>query len=212
MSLSWLEVPMVIVLPVAPACRTSLLASATSWVSTGELSVPLSPPVERHEQQVRPGQLGQDRAGPGQLEHLLAQRPAYLLQHRGLGQEHPLPAGDPGQELRLHVLTHQPVIPAEGNRGPPDRAALPQVQRRQVQPGRPALGPLVQLGYLGIVQRHAGVAQQRCRLLTGQRQILRADLGDPALRAQPRDLQRRPSPAGQDQLRTTYGIRPRLHG
>jgi len=35
---SWLEVPIVNVLPVAPACWTSFLASAMFWVSTGELS------------------------------------------------------------------------------------------------------------------------------------------------------------------------------
>ena len=35
---SWLEVPMVNVLPVAPACWTSFFASVRFWVSTGEES------------------------------------------------------------------------------------------------------------------------------------------------------------------------------
>ena len=34
----WLEVPIVIVFPVAPACWTSFLASAMLWASTGEES------------------------------------------------------------------------------------------------------------------------------------------------------------------------------
>ena len=34
----WLVVPMVIVLPVSPAWRTSFLASAMFWVSMGEES------------------------------------------------------------------------------------------------------------------------------------------------------------------------------
>jgi hypothetical protein len=33
---SWLEVPMVKVWPVAPACWTSFLAAAMFWVSSGE--------------------------------------------------------------------------------------------------------------------------------------------------------------------------------
>ena len=165
------------------------------------VAVPLPPPVQRHQQQVGPGQLRQGRGGPGQLEHRLAQRPGHPLQHRGPGQEHPLPAGDPGQELRLHVLAHQPVIAAEGDRRARQRAALPQVKSRQVQPGRPALGPPVQLRHLIRAQRHLGVAQQRRRLVQGQRQIPGADLQDPALGAQPRDPQRRLGPARQRQPR-----------
>jgi len=38
---SWLVVPIVSVLPVAPACLTSFLASAMFWASTGELSYAL---------------------------------------------------------------------------------------------------------------------------------------------------------------------------
>ena len=72
--------------------------------------------------------------------------------------------GDPGQELGLHVLADQAVITAEGDRRRPQRAALPQVQRRQVQPGRPPLGPLMQHRHGVVTQHQAGVAQQRRRL------------------------------------------------
>ncbi len=165
------------------------------------VAVPLLPPVQRYQQQVRPGQIRQGRPGPGQVEYGLAQRPGHPLKHRGPGQERPLPAGDPGQELRLHILAHQPVIPAEGDRRARQRAALPQVKSRQVQPGRPALGPPVQPGHLILGQRHLSVAQQRRRLLTGQRQIPGADLQDPALGAQPRHPQRRLGPPRQRQPR-----------
>ena len=95
--------------------------------------------------------------------------------------------------------THQPVIPAEGNRRARQRTALLQVKSRQVQPGRPPLGPPVQPGHLILTQRQLRMTQQRGRLLTGERQIGGADLQDPALGAQPRDAQRRLGPAGQRQ-------------
>jgi hypothetical protein len=79
-------------------------------------------------------------ADPGQFQYRLVQRPGHRLQHRGPGQEQPLPLRDPRQELGLHVLADQPVITTEGDRRRPERAALSQVQRRQVQPdpGDPA--------------------------------------------------------------------------
>ena len=91
------------------------------------------------------------------------------------------------------------VVPAEGDRGPLDQASLPEVERRQVQPGRPALGSPVQFRYVIGGERDACSAQQRCRLLPGQRQVAGADLQDPALGAQPGDPQRWPGPAGQHQ-------------
>ena len=87
---------------------------------------PLAPLVQRHQQQIGPGQILQRRRGPGPVQHRLAQRPAHPLQHRGPGQEHPLPPGDPGQELRLHILAHQPVATAGGDRRAAGRAAFPE--------------------------------------------------------------------------------------
>ena len=165
------------------------------------VAVPLPPLVQRHQQQVGPGQIGQRRRGSGPVQHRLAQRPAHPLQHRGPGQEGPLPRGDPGQELRLHVLADEPVIPGDGDRRGPGRAAFPQAQRREIQPDRPSLGPPVQFRHLIGVQRHLRRAEQRGRLVAGQRQVSGADLGDPALGAQPRDPQRRLVPPGQRQPR-----------
>ena len=91
------------------------------------------------------------------------------------------------------------VVPAEGDRGPPDRASFSEAERRQVEPGRPSLGPAMQFRHVVIAERQASVAQQRCGLLAGQRQVGGADLKDPALSAQPRDPQRRRGPAGQHQ-------------
>jgi hypothetical protein len=117
-----------------------------------------------------------------------------------------VPCRDPGQELRLHVLADQPVIPAERDRRARQRAALPQAQRRQVQPGRPPLGPLMEHRHLIHAQRHASTAQQRRRLTGTERQVPRPDLGDPALGPQPGDPQRRLIPARQHQPGTVRHV------
>ena len=166
------------------------------------VAVPLPPPVQRHQQHVRPGQLGQGGGGSGQVQRRLAQRSGHPVQDCGPGQELPLLAGDPRQQLRLHVLAHEPVGAAEGDRRVRQRAAFPQGQRRQVQPGRPPLGALVQGGQVFLAQRHLRGAQQHGRLLASQRQVRRADLGDPAFRAQPRDPCRRGIPPSEHQAAT----------
>ena len=162
---------------------------------------PEAAPVQRHQQQVRPHQLGQLGRGAGLIEHRFAQRPAHPVEHRGPGQELPVPRRDPPEELRLHVLAHQPVIPAERVLRALDRAAFPQVERGQVQPGGPPFCPLVQRGHVVVAERDVSRAQQRGCLLAAQRQLGRADLQDPALDAQPRYAQRRGVAARQHQPR-----------
>ena len=165
------------------------------------IAVPLALRVQRHQQQVRPRQIRQGRGRPGLVEHRLAQRAAHPLQHRGPGQEHPLPRGEPRQELRLHVPADQLVLAGKGDHRVPDRTPFPQRQRRQVQPCWPSLGPPVQLSHVILAERDPRLAQQRRRLGKSQRQVAGADLHDPALGAQPRNRQRRRVPSGQHQLR-----------
>ncbi len=42
------------------------------------VAVPLPPPVQRHQQQIRPGQLRQGCGAPVQTQHRIAQRPVEL--------------------------------------------------------------------------------------------------------------------------------------
>jgi len=165
------------------------------------VAVPLAAPVQRHQQQIRPGQTRQDRGRPGLVQHRLAQRPAHPLQHRGPGQEHPLLRRDPRQKLGLQVRADQLVLAGERRHRVGQRTPVPQRQRRQVQPGRPSLGPLVQLSHLLRAQADPRPTQQRCRLRHRKRQVAGADLQDPARGAQPRHRQRRRVPPGQHQLR-----------
>ena len=60
-----------------------------------------------------------------------------------------------------------------------------QRQRRQPQPGRPALGPLVQQRQCRFRQHHPGRLEQRSRLLQGKPEIRAADFGQLALQPQP---------------------------
>jgi hypothetical protein len=163
------------------------------------VAVPEAAPVQRHQQQVRASEFYQGGVGLGQAEHRFAQRPAHPLEYRGPGEELPVPRRHPCQELRLHVLAHQPVIPAERVFRVSERAALAQVEGRQVQPGGPPFCALVQRRHVVVAQRHVGRAQEQCRLPAAQRQVGRADLQDQALRPQPGDAQRRGVAARQHQ-------------
>jgi hypothetical protein len=59
------------------------------------VAVPVAAPVQRHQQQVGAGQLGQGRGGAGHLQDGFAQRPGHPFQDGGPGQEHPVPRRDP---------------------------------------------------------------------------------------------------------------------
>ena len=163
------------------------------------VAVPLPAVIQRHQQQVRPGQLGQRCGGSGKVQRGFAQRAGHAVEHRGPGQELPLTGGDQRQQLRFDILAHELVIATERGRRARQRAALPHRQRRQVQPGRPPLGTPVQAGQVIVADLHLRVAQQHARFLAGQRQVGRADLGDPPRRTQPRDPKRRLVAPGQHQ-------------
>ena len=87
------------------------------------------------------------------------------------------------------------------------RASFPQAQRGKIQPGRPPLGPLLQLRQVIIIERDARVARQQRRLIAGERQVTGADLQDPALGAQPRDAKRRQGLAREHQRRAVRDSR-----
>jgi hypothetical protein len=57
----------------------------------------------------------------------------------------------------------------------------------------------VQAGQVIVADLHLRVAQQHVGFLAGQRQVGRADLGDPRSRAQPSDAKRRLVASGQHQ-------------
>jgi len=106
--------------------------------------------------------------------HLDAPDRDGVLQDRGPGQEPPR-----AREIRArnsdstYSLTNTSPPPKDA--ALPNEPAWPDGQRRQVQPGRPPLGPAVQLSQVLLAQRYLGCAQQPGRFAPGKRQIRRAD-------------------------------------
>ena len=121
-------------------------------------------------------------AAPGQQVGQLAADP---LGHRGAQQQPPDLLALPFQHLGQQVVGHRPL--AAGKLfGEPLRVRVPgKRQRGQAQPGRPALGPLVQRRQHRVRQLDPGCLEQRPRLGQGEPQIGGADLGELALQPQP---------------------------
>src|SRR5262249_52487485 len=98
-----------------------------------------------------------------------------------------------------YSLTSRSSPPNEHPPDPPTPPARPPTQPRQTPPGPPPPGPSTQPPHSIAPHPPPGRTQQRRRFPTGQRQLSRADLSDPALRPEPGDPQRRRVPARQRQ-------------
>ena len=120
----------------------------------------------------RPGRVQRhhERAGRLQvLQHPLpalvpGQQPGQLpvdpLQDRGPQQQPPHRLGLPVQHLGQQVLRHRPLAAGELRREPRRIRMRGQRQRRQPQPRRPPLGPLMQHRQGRLVQLHPGRGEQ----------------------------------------------------
>ena len=134
---------------------------------------------------------------PGQQVGQLAVDP---FQHGGPQQQPPGLFALPLQDLSQQVLGDRALAAAELGRET-FRIGVPgQRQRRQPQPGRPALGPVIQQSQRGVGQRHSGRVQQRPSIRPAEPQIGRADLGELPGQAQP--VQAQPQVMAGDQRRT----------
>ena len=89
--------------------------------------------------------------------------------------------------LRPQVVGDVAVVAGER----PGVAARAERERREIQPGRPALGAPFELRRLRLGEQHAGVAQQRLHLLPGHGEVVRPELEQAALRAEARERQAR---------------------
>ena len=165
--------------------------------------------VQRHQEQVGPLQLLQDRlavpGGGGQQR--IAQRGAQPVEHAG-GQQKASGRGRPAvQHLGRQVVGHQAVPAGEG--GHERRRVGPVAQRQpgQLEPGRPALGALDQRRHLrvGQAQPHA-TAQERGRLLDAESQVGGAQLGELVAGTEARQGQRRVLTAGDHQVQRRWQV------
>ena len=105
---------------------------------------PGPPRIQRDHERARLLELLQDplpARAPGQQVGQLAVHP---LQHRGPQQQPPDRLALPVEHLGQQVFRHRPLAAGELGREPVRIRVPGQRQRRQPQPRRPALGPLVQ--------------------------------------------------------------------
>ena len=85
--------------------------------------------------------------------------------------------------LRPQVVGDVAVVAGER----PGVAARAERERGEIHPGGPALGAPLELRRLRLREQHAGVAQQRLRLLPGHGEVVRAEFEQTALRAETRE-------------------------
>ena len=107
------------------------------------------------------------------------------LQHAGAQQQPPHRLGLPVQHLGQQVLGHRPLGAGELGREPRWIRVPGQRQRRQPQPCRPALRPLLQHHHRRLGQLQPGRVEQLPCLSHREPQIGLADLGQLALQPQP---------------------------
>ncbi len=151
---------------------------------------PGPPRIGRDHERVRPLELLQDPLSartPGQQVGQLAVHP---VEHRGPQQQPAARLALAVEHLGHQVLRHRPLAAGELGREPVRIRVPGQRQRRQPQPRRPALRPLVQRPGRRIGQRYPGRLEQGPRLLRGEAQVGRADLGQ--LPFQPQPVQAQP--------------------
>ena len=192
-----------------PAGLFGLQAGAEEVGEQVVVAPPAAHLIQRHHEQPGPFDLLQQRLAAGPAGDRVAQLPRQPLQHRRLKQER--------AHLLTLVLEHllgqvvQDVAVAAGERGdePADVVLPAQRQGRQLQPGRPALGPRGQRRGGRVRQRRTGprcagrrrdLGQQRRRLPGREAQFRSAQLGQLPASPQPRQRQRRVAAAGQRQV------------
>ena len=159
------------------------------------VAVPLAPAVERHHEAVCALERLERVRRPRRLEHGVAETAAHALQDRGVLEELRFGFRQPREELEAEVLGDEPV--AAGKVLGTHRACRPGLhrQRREVEAGRPALGPLGQLGDLVVVELDTRRCEQQPGFLLVQPEVFTTDFVDGALRAPAGEGQRRLFPA-----------------
>jgi hypothetical protein len=129
------------------------------------VAVPAVAAVHLDQRQLGIGQRRQHPVRPADAEDRVAQRPGQLVEHGRAGEEGHGRLREPVQQAGRRRGGRRVTVAGDRRPrgGPPALAG----RRRggQVQPHRPALGPLQQLGDLGLAGPDAGVLEQRPGLL-----------------------------------------------
>ncbi len=104
------------------------------------VAVALAGAVERHDEQVRASQVGEQPGGAAALEHGVAGRTRQAVEHGGAHQEVTLLVRDLRQQLVADVLRHHAVAAREGRHGRSGVRLVMKRQGREIEPDGPALG------------------------------------------------------------------------
>jgi hypothetical protein len=165
------------------------------------VAVPAVAAVHLDQRQLGLGQRRPHPVRPADAEDRVAQGPGQPVEHGRTGEEGHRRLREAVQQAGRH--RGGPRLAVARDRRP--RGGPPALAGRgrggQVQPHRPALGPLQQLGHQGVAGPDAGVLQQRPGLLAVHGQLVRPDLQQQAARPGQGLGQRRPGPRGHGQLR-----------
>jgi len=133
------------------------------------VAVPLALGVEREDEQpvaLEPLQAGRRPAPAGDV---VTQRPAQAIEDRGLEQEVAHLGRLAVEHLVAEVVHDGPVVSGERRYEVVAVGPAGQRQRRELQAGRPALGPRVQAGdIVGLEPERERLVEQRRRLGVGE--------------------------------------------
>ena len=160
---------------------------------------PGPPRIQRDHERVGLLELLQEPLPARASGEQVGQFAVHPVQYRGPQQQPPDLLRLPVEHLGQQVLRHRPLAAGELGREPV-RVRMPgQRQRRQPQPRRPALGTVIQQPEGGAGQLYPGRFEQRPRLLAGEPQVGRADLGELPRQPQPVQAQPQVMAGGEDE-------------
>ncbi len=141
--------------------------------------------VQRHHERIRLLQLLQDPLAALVSGQQIGELAIDLFQDRGSQQQPPHLLALPLQDLGQQVVRYRPLAARKLSREP-DRVRVPgQRQRRQPQPRRPPLRPLIQHPQRRLGQLHPRRCEQLPGLSQAEPQVRRADLGELPFQPQP---------------------------
>jgi hypothetical protein len=162
------------------------------------IAIPLAAVVERHEKEVRPVERLEDAAAARRARDGIAEVAGEARQDGGLQQEGAHRVVLLLQHLFDEVVDDVPIVAGEPGDEGCRVVPAPQRQRGELDRGDPPLGAFAERPHVVVAdpEPHAAVEVLGC-LVGGEAQVGRAQLEQPAERAQPGEGQRRVG-AGRD--------------
>jgi hypothetical protein len=165
------------------------------------VAVPLAVVVERHQELVDALQLDQQLGRAGGLQYRVAEGTRQALEDRRANHEGLERLGLAGQYLTAEVVDDMAVASLQRGDEGVRVVSTPERQAGQIQPGRPAFGPLPESLHVprGQVEPHR-IVEQGGRLGIGEREVGGADLGQLPAGPPTGQRQRRIDPRRQQQV------------